>query len=283
MSWWGKVLGGGFGFVLGGPLGALIGSALGHQFDKGLSNKARIGQQDDLALAQTAFFTATFSVLGHLAKVDGQVSKAEIAFTEQIMQRMELNTEQRQAAIRLFHEGKKTDFDLDAVLIQLKQQLGRRRNLMRIFVEILVQAAYEDGAMHRSEEQLLLHIANKLGISRNEFRLIDQMIRAAAQFGFGAQQNWQRDHRQGYQQRARPNQHRSSSSHLLDAYNLLGVAPSAADNDVKKAYRRLLSQHHPDKLLSRGLPEEMIKIASDKTHEIKRAYDLIKQSRPTLQ
>ena len=282
MSWWGKVLGGGFGFVLGGPLGALIGTALGHQFDKGLRNAGKAAFNDDLELAQTAFFTATFSLLGHLAKADGQVSKAEIAFAEQIMQRMELSAEQRQAAIQLFREGKKADFDLDGVLLQLKQQLGRRHNLMRIFIEILVQAAYEDGAMHQTEEQLLLHIAKSIGVSRNEFYAIDRMIRAAAQFDFGAQDQWQRSYRQQQGQRPQYNQKRSNSSQLLEAYNLLGVAASASDADIKKAYRRLLSQHHPDKLVSRGLPEEMIKIASNKTHEIKRAYELIKDARPSL-
>jgi DnaJ like chaperone protein len=63
------------------------------------------------------------------------------------------------------------------------------------------------------------------------------------------------------------------------AHAVLNVTPDAADADVKKAYRRLLNQHHPDKLVSRGLPEEMMKVAAHKTHEIKQAYDIVKQAR----
>lgn len=277
MNWWGKLLGGTFGFMLGGPIGALLGAALGHQLDKGVqidyTQREPHRADDSLELAQTAFFTATFSILGHIAKADGRVSKEEIAYAEKIMQRMELNSDQRRTAIWLFREGKKSDFKPDEIITQLKQQLGRRNNLMRMFLEIQIQAAYEDGVMHRTEEQVLLHLSRSLGISEIEFRTIEFMIQASGRFSHQGQQKRQNQHKRTDS---------TTSNTLKDAYQILGVESSATDSDVKKAYRKLLSQHHPDKLVSKGLPEEMMKIAAEKTFKIKEAYDMIKDSRPTL-
>ncbi|OOZ12604.1 co-chaperone DjlA [Solemya velum gill symbiont] len=260
MSWWGKLLGGGFGFMLGGPLGALFGAALGHQLDKGVNINfdERQGASADTSneLAQTAFFTATFSMLGYLAKADGRVSKEEIAYAERVMQNMSLSSEQRQAAIWLFNEGKKPSFHPDEILLQLKQQLGRRRNLMRVFIEIQVQAAFEDGVLHTAEEQVLLNSCRMLGISEMDYRAIVYQGRKQSKT--------------------------AGSLQLADAYKILGVEKSATDSEVKKAYRRLLSQHHPDKLVSKGLPEEMMRIATEKTHQIKKAYELVKDNRSSL-
>ena len=107
MGWWGKLVGGAFGFMLGGPLGALLGGVLGHNFDRGLG---RLGQDErfrpgDRERVQTAFFTATFSVMGHLAKADGRISPQEIALAEAVMAQMDLDGERRRAAIRLYERG----------------------------------------------------------------------------------------------------------------------------------------------------------------------------------
>src|SRR5690554_6549827 len=106
MSWWGKVIGGAFGFALGGPLGAALGAALGHNFDRGMGQQARIGSSHDQERIQSAFFTATFSMMGYIAKADGRVSETEIAMARDIMGQMRLTPEQRKVAIRLFEEGK---------------------------------------------------------------------------------------------------------------------------------------------------------------------------------
>jgi DnaJ like chaperone protein len=66
---------------------------------------------------------------------------------------------------------------------------------------------------------------------------------------------------------------------LHEAYAVLGVDRTAGDAEVKKAYRRLMNQHHPDKLVARGLPEEMIDLATEKTQEIKAAYETVMESR----
>ena len=263
MSWWGKVVGGAFGLMVGGPLGAVLGAALGHSFDRGLNGiEGSIGGAGSQERAQAAFFTATFSCMGHLAKADGQVSSSEIQLAEAVIRQMQLAPEQRDAAIRLFNEGKQSDFDLDATLEQFRQECRRRTNVIQMFIEIQLQAAYADGALDETEERLLLHMCRILGFPEERFRLLERMLRGG-----------QRSH-----QRA-GGAPRSNDMNLGDAYEILGVSKDASDDEVKKAYRRLMSQHHPDKLASKGLPDEMIEMAKSKSQDISRAYERIREAR----
>ena len=266
MSWWGKLVGGAFGFMLGGPLGAVLGAALGHKFDKGLEGFPEGDIEwgsGDRERVQTAFFTATFSVMGHLAKVDGRVSPKEIRLAEAVMSQMSLSGEMKETAIRLFNEGKSADFPLDEVLEQFRQECHRRQTLVQMFIEILLQAAYADGQMGPVEESLLLHICARLNISEFVFRRLEQMIQAE-------------QHYTGAGRQVPPEAERFS---LEDAYAMLNISADATDKQVKQAYRRLMSQHHPDKLVAKGLPEEMMKLATQKTNEIRKAYERVKEDR----
>ena len=132
MSWWGKVLGGTFGFMIGGPLGAVFGAALGHNFDKGLKTSAHFKSQGvgDKERVQSAFFAATFSVMGYIAKADGRVSEIEIKMANQVMSQMMLDSDQRRVARELFNEGKQTGFDIEGVLNQFKIECHRRSHLI---------------------------------------------------------------------------------------------------------------------------------------------------------
>ncbi len=257
MSWWGKLAGGAFGFMVGGPLGALIGAAIGHNFDTGMKMPAS-ALPGDQERVQTAFFTATFSVMGHIAKADGRVSKDEITNASQVMASMELDADMRKAAINLFEQGKAHDFPLNNVLDQFRRECHRRQHLIRLFIEIQLQAAYADGSMHPKERELLLQMCSRLGISPDEF---DVLAGAA-----GAERNYG-----GVSGRERMS--------LSDAYAILEISRKSSDREVKKAYRRMMSRHHPDKLVAKGLPEEMMKIATEKTQEIQAAYEIIKTSR----
>lgn len=272
MAWWGKLLGGAFGFSMGGPLGAVLGAALGHQFDKGFARfKADYGAAGNREEIQAAFFTATFSVMGHIAKADGRVSRDEIQFAETVMRHMALDSEQRQLAIKLFNEGKADQFDLEGVLSQLRRLSLQRSTLLRMFLEIQLQAAMADGQVDGSEREVLERIASMLGFSAHELAHLEAMIRSAHHFtgnGYGDEAF------SGTGRQAPPRK-----DLLKEAYQILDVPQSSTDAEVKKAYRRLMSQHHPDKLVSKGLPEEMIQVATEKTQEIKKAYELIKESR----
>jgi DnaJ like chaperone protein len=260
MSWWGKLAGGAFGFMLGGPLGAALGAALGHQFDKGLgrvgggigSEFLRVGSQERV---QTAFFTATFSVLGHLAKADGHVSPREIAMAKNIMAQMQLNELQRKAAVKLFDAGKQPGFPLDEALDQFRVECHHRTTLLQMFLEIQVQGAMADGRVDTAEHAVLSRISDRLGFAPHHVEEILRFVRGAG------------------------NVNRQAAPNLNDAYQVLGVKRSSSDAEIKKAYRRLMSQHHPDKLVAKGLPDEMLRLATEKTQQIQKAYDQVKESR----
>ena len=265
MSWWGKIIGGAFGFMLGGPLGGLFGAALGHNIDVSLRRgtfERRGIDFDDRERTQTAFFAATFVVMGRLAKADGHVTRDEIQAADALMDQMGLSPRLKQVARNLFNQGKQPDFDLDEVLDQFRQECHRRRSLLRIFIEIQLQAAYADGFLHPDERQLLLHICETLGFTRFEFNVLEAMVRAEQHFRRVAS--------------ARPER---PGLRLRDAYALLNVNPNADAAEIKRAYRRLMSQHHPDKLVSKGLPEEMLKVATQKTQDIKAAYETVREAR----
>jgi DnaJ like chaperone protein len=261
MSWWGKLLGGTFGFMLGGPLGALLGASLGHNFDRGmgrLQDDGHYGGGADVERIQSAFFTTTFSMMGYLAKADGVVTQDEIALAESVMRQMRLDPAQKKVAISLFNQGKDDGFPAGQVLQQFRTECHRRSNLLQMFLEILIATALADGKLNPNERRILQETAQSIGYSSAEFLHILQRQQA------GAHMHTQRP---------------DSASALKDAYASLGVASSATDDDVKKAYRRLMNQHHPDKLVAKGLPEEMMALAHKKTMEIKEAYELIRKSR----
>ena len=240
--------------MLGGPLGALLGAAIGHQLDKNLvvALDVNVGQTQR---TQAAFFATVFSVMGYVAKADGKVSEDEIGLAQQLMAQMRLSSEQRRAAIELFNQGKQSGFELNAVLQQFRSECHRQRNLMQMFLEILIATAMADGALHSAEHEALKRVTHQLGFGDYHLEQLISMI--------------------GARHPAQP----AASRTLEDAYQILGVLADASDDDVKKAYRRLMSQHHPDKLVSKGLPEEMIRLATEKTADIKSAYEQIRSAR----
>ncbi len=267
MSWLGKVFGGAFGFMLGGPLGAILGSSLGHQFDKGLEGVDDPAfQPGDQQRVQMAFFTATFSIMGHIAKADGKVSREEIALADTVMKNMELSNQLRQTARKLFNQGKAPDFPLNDVLDQFRTECHRRTTLIRMFVEIQLQAAFADGKLDSSEERLLLHICKRLKFSQFEYQGLKTILQAQQRFtGSGSDQ---------YRRTGT-----TTKSKIKDAYAVLGLQPTATNKEIKTTYRRLMNQHHPDKLVAKGLPEEMLKLATEKTQKIRKAYELLREQR----
>jgi DnaJ like chaperone protein len=271
MSWLGKFIGGAVGFLMGGPLGAILGTAAGHQYDRGkrgferLEPRLEVGDQRRI---QMAFFTATFSVMGHLAKADGAVSPSEINAAKAAMDRFELSTELRRAAIQLFTEGKKTTFPLNDALDQFRAECHQRYTLLRVFMEILFETAYADGPLRFSEERLLLQISDRLHLSRLDFYALKARIDSEQRLAHSGHERARR--------RPAPPPIRSS---IDDAYAVLGIRASATDAEIKAAYRRLIGQHHPDRLAASGLPADKVKIATEKTQQIRKAYERIVEDR----
>ncbi len=259
MNWWGKIVGGAFGFMLGGPIGAMLGAVLGNYFDSGLriAGARELPGRGDPRRVQTVFFSATFSIMGYIAKADGRVSRDEIQLVERVMGQMRLTPEQRRFAVDLFNEGKKEGFPFLQVLDQFRREAARRRVLLQMFLEIVVATAFADGRLEGGERELLQTIAGRLGFAPEQLDELLGRISGQAQFATGE----------------------SAQQQLRAAYQLLGVEKNAGDAEVKKAYRRQMNQHHPDKLVAKGLPDEMMDIATRKAREIKAAYELIKSSR----
>lgn len=263
MPMWGKFIGGFFGFLLAGPLGALAGVWIGHAFDRGLkvSTVFSAGQSDTMqSHAQEVFFNATFLVMGHVAKADGYVSKGEIQAAEAVMTRLGLRGSLKQRAIELFRVGKQPSFDLEQTLDDLFKACRRSPVLLQMFAEIQWQVARADG-ISAKKQHVLQRICQKLGIVFYDFSAFEDFF-----------------HR-GYQQSYQHRETVSPKNALVEAYKILGIPENANDADVKKAYRRLMSQNHPDKLIAKGLPEEMVKLATEKTQNIRAAYDMVCKAR----
>jgi len=265
MKIWGKIFGFLFGFMLSKNLfGALLGMWLGHSFDKGRSLNFNhfSGGKGNEQERQAVFFYSTFSVMGYIAKANGQVTSHEIAFATAYMDKLGLKGELRQKAQDAFRDGKSAEFSLESKLEAFIQFCGTRQDLLLLFLEIQIQVAFADGELDQEERRALHKVAKALGYSARELDKLLEMIIAGAQFHHG----------QGSHSVA------SSQQQLDNAYKLLGVNKDASDKDIKKAYRKLMSQHHPDKLVAKGLPAEMMEIAKQKTQDIQAAYELISES-----
>jgi DnaJ like chaperone protein len=260
---WGKILGVIFGFAFLNLPGAILGLWLGHRFDKGVQYK-NFGYARDPQLVQLTFFSTVFQTMGHIAKADGRVSENEIQMAKAVMSHMGLNEERRQSAIDNFNRGKQPEFDLNACLRQFIEDCGRAPNLMQMFIEIQISAAFADGTLGGEERQVLEQVAQQIGISSLRLNLLINSVEA--------QQRYHQSQQQGQSQQARGMQ-------LNDAYQLLCVASSASDKEVKRAYRKMMSQHHPDKLAAKGMPDDMLEVAKEKTQEIQAAWELIRKHR----
>ena len=212
--------------------------------------------------------------MGHLAKSDGRVDAAEIAFAESIMSRMDLTEAGRRAAIGFFTQGKSGSFAPTPAVEGFRRASAGQTQLHQLFLEIQLAAVYVRGAPAPAERAVLEAIRQGLQFPGARFRHLERVIQLQYQILGGARGS--RDSTRG--RRAGAN-HRPAASSLSEAYAVLGVAPVAGDADVKRAYRLLMSQHHPDKLMSRGAPSEAIKMASQKTHEIRQAYEMITRAR----
>ncbi|OCG23637.1 hypothetical protein A9G11_05350 [Gilliamella sp. wkB108] len=228
----------------------------------------------------TLYLTVVFEVLGHLSKAKGVVTQDDINLARQFMDRLQLDSHSRQLAQESFNRGKASDYPLRSRLKELYNQYRYRRNVLNIFCEQLIQAALIDGNLDEKELQILFIVAQEFNIPRQRMAMYIQMMMGSYHFHQQGYTN-QQDHRYEYQQRNNYGgyQQRSTETDLQNAYRILGVEASAEISEIKRAYRKLMNEHHPDKLVSKGLPKEMLEVAKKRAQEIQAAYDLIKTSR----
>ena len=219
---------------------------------------------------QTLFFKTVFTMMGKLAKSDGRVSEQEVAHVEQFMTQLNMSAEHRKQAIGYFKTGSQVDYSIEPLLQEFNKVTAASPNLKQMMMVYLVRVALADGQLHPNEADTLQDIARHVGISPQAFERLLAMLQGQDQFSGGQYQTGGQSSTGGSY---------TSASAISSAYQALGVAESDSDAQIKKAYRRLIREYHPDKLAGQGLPEAMIKEATKRTQEIQTAYDLIKKKR----
>lgn len=261
---YGKVIGGLIGLMAAGIVGLVIGVAVGHAFDRGLIATFRFGSPENIERIKASFFETTFLLSGFVAKADGRVSEQEVEHTELIFQHMNLDQAQRKRAIDLFRQGAAAEFEPRPVISDFLLACGPQRQLQQTLLLFLISVALADQKLEPTEKAALERIAVMMGFGSGR---LEQLLRMAQ-----AQEHFHGE--DGYV--AQP------GTSLEDAYAALGVEKSATDRELKQAYRRRMSENHPDKLIARGVPEDMIKLATERSQEIQAAYEMIKRTRPTM-
>jgi DnaJ like chaperone protein len=247
MSWFGKIMGGALGFAAGGPLGAIAGATLGHVFfDKTTQYEEypqkRLNQVEQI---QAAYFISLFSVLGKFAKIDGAVTGDELIVIDRFMQQMGITGTERDFAINIFNRAKNSTYSIKDFATQFYDVSRHQRALLHSFIDLLFQLALVDGKVHHAEETAIDELRHIFGINDTEFNSI-------------------------------------KARYIDDSekyYKALNCTSASKDEDIKKQYRNLAKDFHPDTIIAKGLPEEFVSFATKRFQEIQEAYEKIKKKR----
>ncbi len=250
MGWLGKMVGGTIGFALGGPLGAIAGAALGHLMDADNGQQQKVlpgaGQMADQDKAQLTFFVAAFSMLAKLARIDGDVTDEEVASIRRFMiEDLNLNAESRQMAEKIFYTALGAPQTFEQFAAQFYQQFYDRPELLELMIDILLRVSVADGSMAKSEESLIESAVRMFKIADSDYHSMKSRYVSVSE----------------------------------KYYSVLGCSPADDNETIKKQYRKLVRDYHPDTIASKGLPEEFVKFANDKFREIQEAYEAIQKER----
>ncbi|MDC7226116.1 MAG: TerB family tellurite resistance protein [Spirochaetales bacterium] len=279
MSCLGAVIGGTIGLFLGGPLGAIAGAAFGG-FISGGGTRINFGDQQENFQGgnyysnlygsrmnqnqrhQMTFFVGAFSMLAKIAAVDGNVSDKERRKVEEFMDKdLNLDASTKQAAFRIFDTAVNSQETFYSFANQFAKEFRYQPQMYELMLDMMVRIAVEDNGISAEEETLIIDAVHI-------FRLDDSVYARlkAKHTGTGYDGSQSRYGAQGGY---------SSSA----AYAVLGCSQSDSDDKLKRAYRKLVSEYHPDKISAKGLPDEFQKVAKQKFIEIQNAWDEIKKER----
>jgi len=243
MSFWNSAIGAMIGFSLGGPIGALLGGVIGSRLGSKRAGGSTINRNQQ---HQAAFFTALFACLAKLAKADGKVSKEEIQVVDRfIKERFRFDPDQRKFAIDIFNHAKDDTSSYEQYASQLSSLLRRNKNSLVVFYELLFELAMSDGVLHQKEEELLKKTVHIFNIDPDIFQHLKSQF----------------------------------SGPSSNPYSVLGVSNDMEFEEIKKVYRKKRKEFHPDTLVSKGLPEELIEKAKEKFIEIQEAYEAIERKK----
>ena len=235
---------GGLGFVLGGPIGALIGVGIASLFDtdhKSITS-TRTRSTRNARATQGDIRVSIIVLLACVIKADGRVLKSEIAFVKPFLVRT-FGEEGAKQALQLLKQLLEQTINPNEVAQQIRQHVNYSVRLE--LVHLLLQVAKADGEVVDAETHIIELIATQMGISAADYQSLLSLYRTHTD------ENW--------------------------AYTALEIQPTATDDEVKKAYRRMAMKYHPDKVANAG--EEIRQQATEKFRKINEAYEHIKKAR----
>lgn len=249
---------------------ALLGLVVGHLvIDSGwLLGLARSGNTD-------GYVEPLFTLMGALAKSDGRVSETEVSIAERLMTRLQLDSLWRRRAIEAFNAGKAPDFNLAPALDRLRTWCVPRRSSVMPFLDMLCDIALADGPLSEAKLRMLKLVAAALRVG--DIQLVALLAMKGFAWNAGPRPGgwtnaggWSAGQQQGS---------RSAAQNTIgpDPYTVLGVTREADQKTIKRAYRKLISQFHPDRL--GNMPEDMRKRAEARASEINAAYERIQSER----
>ncbi len=192
------------------------------------------------------FFVAAFSMIAKLAKADGRVSEEEIVAVENFMVHdLNLDPASRRLAMNIFHAAIESQDNFNDFAAQFYSLFRNQYQMLDLMIDILLRVSVADGTLSQSEEKLILSAVRIFNFSDEKYnKLKSKYIKDFEKY-----------------------------------YAILECNSNDSNEHIKKQYRKLVSEYHPDKIASKGLPEEFTKFANDKFREIKEAYDMIKKER----
>lgn len=242
MSIWGKVIGGVAGFAFGGPFGALLGAVAGHALDKMRSGEGWPGVPAE-GSREVAFATAVIVLSAKLAKVDGRVTRDEVDAFKSVFH---IPQHEMANVGRLFNEAKQDSTGYEPYAREIARVFSHEPEVLAEVLAALFHVAKADGGYHPTEREFLSRVAQIFGLNPHEFARLETIYMAPKE---------------------------------ADPYTVLGVARGASDEEIKKTYRALVREHHPDTLIAKGLPKEFVDLANEKLAAINAAYDRIEAER----
>lgn len=243
MSIWGKIIGGAAGFAIGGPLGALLGVGAGHAVDRARAEMAE-GQGEGKGDVHSIAFTIAVIALGaKMAKADGRVTPDEVRAFREVFRVPEAEVKN---VARIFDQARKDVAGYEAYAAQIGSMFKNQPKVLENLLDGLFHIARADGRFAPGEDQYLRSVAGLFGFSESEFARIRE-----AHVGPDA----------------------------ADPYTVLGIDRTATADQVKKRWRALVREHHPDSLMAKGVPQEFIDVATKKVASINAAYDKISRER----
>lgn len=220
------------------------------------------------------FFQTVFRLLGYIASCDGGINGKEIRRTKTFMEKLQLTPECRTEARELFEVGTKPGFDFHETLNEFKNTARRNPEIVEILLVYLLSMATTDGPLKPEEMRVVREVAGELGFSSLVFDHLLKMVTAQDSFAHADKQKNKEKQQENTGKKSEPGFDESFAAALA----VLGVGQAASDSDITKAYRKLVNQYHPDKLVDKGFPPEMIQAATERFRAIRAAYEYLRRS-----